>query len=327
MPERLDVICSTAELESFVPRWKALWKIDSHATPFQSPDWLVPWWHCFGQELRTVCIYRDNELIGVLPFYLYRQPVTGGRQLLPLGVGTSDYLDGIFAPQCSVESIRNALEVLCQENDWDELHLSQLRPRSRLLYALRRSERPGDSTINTQDCSRMSALPIAELPQKIRRNAMYYRNRAQRAGNLEFIVADASTWEENFEALHRLSTERWRSRGQAGVFADERVIRWHREAIPLLESAGLLRMCTLRLNGDIVGVLYSLIDSAGREERNTSTCRPTRSGMGTCGRELCSTRWRLIMPLEKVYVPSTCSAEKKSTRGYGILNGRQPSAL
>lgn len=113
----------------------------------------------------------------------------------------------------------------------------------------------------------MPALALPELPQKIRRNAMYYRNRAQRAGSLEFRVADASTCSEDFEVLHRLSMERWRARGQAGVFADERVIRWHREAIPLLANAGLLRLCSLRLNGESIGVLYSLIDPTDRPQR------------------------------------------------------------
>ncbi len=267
MLEHLKMLRSSEELESIVPQWSNLWRTHSSATPFQSPEWLVPWWHCFGEELRTVITYRDGELIGLLPFYVHREPETGERRLLPLGVGTSDYLDGVFAHDCSVQTIQSALEFLCEASDWDALHVSQLRPESKLLIALRRSARLGDSVISTQDCSRMEALPLPNLPPKIRRNAMYYRNRAQRAGILTFNISDESTSAEQFEALHRLSTERWRSRGQAGVFADDRVIRWHREATPLLAVAQLLRLYSLRLDDDIIGVLYSFVDPPDRPGR------------------------------------------------------------
>jgi CelD/BcsL family acetyltransferase involved in cellulose biosynthesis len=96
---------------------------------------------------------------------------------------------------------------------------------------------------------------------------MYYRNRAMRAGALELHVADGTNWEEKFDALIRLHTERWEDCGEQGVFADERVVRWHREALPMLERSGLLRLCSLRLRGEVIGVLYSLLDPVERQER------------------------------------------------------------
>jgi CelD/BcsL family acetyltransferase involved in cellulose biosynthesis len=101
---------------------------------------------------------------------------------------------------------------------------------------------------------------MRELPQKIRRNAMYYRNRAARSGALELTTADASTWLEYFGTLQRLHTSRWEQGGEPGVLVDERVLACHREALPLLGRKGLLRLCALRLNGEIIAALYSLID-------------------------------------------------------------------
>ena len=106
----------------------------------------------------------------------------------------------------------------------------------------------------------MPAVTIADLPQKIRRNAMYYRNRARRCGRLELVQADESNCKSIFEELRGLHTSRWKTRGEDGVLVDRRVINWHREAIPLLLRAGLLRLMALKLNEEFIAVLYSLID-------------------------------------------------------------------
>ena len=290
MPEGLEyhLIRTSAELEAFAPRWSVLWREDPYATPFQSPAWLLPWWHQFGQpDLRAVSILQNGSPIGWLPFYIYREPRTGERQLLLLGVGTTDYLDGLFASTCTVEHVQHALEMLCSEGGWDVLYASQLLPHSLLFQALQRNialdtntgfqtngdvqrehgDAPGLQSFDGESCSRMPALSLAELPQKIRRNAMYYRNRALRLGRLELTVADETNWAPAFEALQSLHTARWQSRGETGVLSDERVLAWHREALPLLARSGLLRLCCLRLNGEIIGVLYSLVDLPSRPVR------------------------------------------------------------
>ena len=263
---RCQWIRATGHLEELEPQWTALYTADQQATPFQSPQWLLPWWEAFGTNLRTIAMHREDRLIGLLPFYLYRDRATGERKLLPLGVGTSDYLDGVFAPECGIEDIGNALDLLCSEEDWDALYISQLRPGSKLRQAFERWA-PDGGTISGEGCSRMPAVRMSELPQKIRRNAMYYRNRALRAGSLELAIADECNCDAAYDALQRLHTEEWRVRGQSGVLADERVVRWHREALPLLARAGLLRLCSLRLSGETIGVIYSLIDPPQRAQR------------------------------------------------------------
>src|SRR5439155_12718303 len=69
------------------------------------------------------------------------------------------------------------------------------------------------------------------------------------------------------DTLVRLHTDRWQQAGEPGVLADSRVTAWHREAMPLLHAAGLLRLSTLRLNDEVLGVLYALADPPGRPER------------------------------------------------------------
>jgi CelD/BcsL family acetyltransferase involved in cellulose biosynthesis len=152
----------------------------------------------------------------------------------------------------------------------------QLRAGSKLFTALERTGR-GGQLIAGESCSRMAAVALSALPQKIRRNAMYYRNRALRAGALELEVAGGSNWSEVFDILVRLHTERWEEGGQSGVFADDRVARWHREALPVLLHAGILRLFSLRLNGEIIGALYSLIDPPDRPQRTQYLYLPAYS--------------------------------------------------
>ena len=51
------------------------------------------------------------------------------------------------------------------------------------------------------------------------------------------------------------------------MLEDARVLGHHREAIPQLFAAGLLRMFQLSLSGEPMGVLYALADPENRVER------------------------------------------------------------
>jgi CelD/BcsL family acetyltransferase involved in cellulose biosynthesis len=274
MPDRVSckVLRATEDLEQFAPAWRKLWHQSlleqvPQATPFHSPEWLLPWWHSFGQPtVRAVVLSHGAEPVGLLPFYVYREPGARERRLLPIGISTTDYLGGLFSPACTDDDVEAGLRTLLTDAEWDEMIATQLRSDARVFRVMPRLC-PNLERFQTESCSRTPALRLSELPQKIRRNAMYYRNRALRLGTLELTVADESNWPEALDALVDLHSARWQVRGEEGVLSDDRVIAMHREAIPLLLAADLLRLCCLRLNGEIIAVLYSLIDPPERAER------------------------------------------------------------
>ncbi len=263
-----SILRTTEDFDAFRPVWSDLWRQDGDATPFQRPEWLLPWWHYFGSaDPRAVVIWRNGAAVGVVPFYIYVEPTTGERRLLLMGVGTTDYLGGVFAASCSGADVARAIAYFCERDDWDVLYASQLMPHAKLSQALSQGDSRIVECLGGEECSRMAAVPMGELPAKIRRNAMYYRNRAMRSGALELTTATAADWAESLDALVRLHSTRWQERGESGVLADPRVLAWHREAIPELERSGCLRLCTLRLGGEAIGVLYSLIDPPERPAR------------------------------------------------------------
>ena len=67
--------------------------------------------------------------------------------------------------------------------------------------------------------------------------------------------------------LEKFHAERWDARGERGVLADKRMVAWHRESLPLLLEAGLLRMCCLRLDHEPLATLYAVADPPGRRDR------------------------------------------------------------
>ena len=265
MPEalRVQILRSTGELEDFAPTWRELWASDPHATPFQHPAWLLPWWRQFGQpELRAAVLRRGARPTGLLPLYIYSDPGSGQRKLLPLGAGTTDYLDGAFDPECTASDVRGGLDVLVEDGGWDVLDVLQLRRNSRLAEAL--AGMLGAQRFAATPCWRTPAVAMSELPQKVRRNAMYYRNRAARQGTLSLEFAESETLAAIFDNLVRLHTQRWRTAGKPGVLADPRVLAWHRDALPALQEAGLLRLYSLQLDDATLAVAYALGDPPRR---------------------------------------------------------------
>ncbi|WP_230530903.1 GNAT family N-acetyltransferase [Microvirga roseola] len=236
---KVDILSDPAGLEE---EWWDLWHRDPAASAFQSPAWLVPWRGQFSEgESRILALRDQGRLMGLLP--LFRRE---GR-LLPWGAGTSDRLDGIFDPELELAQVSRGLAEL-----GEPLDLFQLRSGSLLLEA-KLPDGWTETRGHSEPCVEMT-LP-AELPRNMAQNLRYYRRRADRTGIAEAERAGPDILDE----LVELHTRRWLSREEPGVLADPRVLAWHREALPALQAAGLLRLYALRLHGRIVAALYVLL--------------------------------------------------------------------
>lgn len=278
-PVAVQEITSLEALEALGSQWQQLWRQDRSATPFQSPAWLGSWWRHIGQgELWTQALRATSpagqagRLVGLLPMYIYRKPGSALRELFPLGLATTDYLDGLFAPGWERCAAAAALAHLDAHRDrWDVCDLQQLRPTSPLL-SVALPEGWTEQICDGEPCLTL-ALPasVEELPACVPahmlQNLRYRQNRAQRLGEARIERADRGNWEELYQALLKLHRARWQRRRQDGVLADEGVQQAHRQALPGLLAQDVLRLYALRLDGGIVAVLYCLVDgrpSGGR---------------------------------------------------------------
>ena len=247
---------TTADLDRLRPEWDALWRACPTATPFQHPAWLIPWaTHVAEGDLWTLAARDDaGQLAGLLPLYVYTQ-ADGSRDAFLLGIATSDYLDALVRPGAGV--VPDLLAHLDRHRSrWDVLDLQPMPPTS----PLRTMTAPAGWRVTDGQADVCPVLPLpAARPDNLAQNLRYYRRRADRAG-ATIEPATADNLDELYAALRRLHAARWSARGQPGVLAADAVVRAHAESLPLLLSAGLLRMYGLRVGGQAVAVLYGLTD-------------------------------------------------------------------
>jgi CelD/BcsL family acetyltransferase involved in cellulose biosynthesis len=261
-------VTDAAALEALASEWRALWAACPDATPFQHPAWLLPWWRHVGEGgLWTLAVRENGRLVGLLPLYVYTAPGEARQQVFPLGIATTDYLDALFAPGRSERGMAAAFAHMDANRDrWDVCDFPQLRPGSPLLCA-DAPEGWSDAAEPGEACPVLAlAGPVdadgfpKTIPAAMRKNRRYDLRRAEREAAVTFETATRDTWAEHYAALLDLHRARWETRGEAGVLADPRVQAAHRETIPLLLKAGLLRMHALRLDGRIIAVYYGLSD-------------------------------------------------------------------
>jgi CelD/BcsL family acetyltransferase involved in cellulose biosynthesis len=269
----LEEVTTTAGLERLRPEWSALWERSERATPFQSPEWLIPWWRQIGEgELWTLALRHEGRLVGVAPLFIYTKPGSTVRELYLIGAGTTDYLDALFDREFAQRGTAAALAHLdAHRHRWDLCDLQELRPGSPLLEAAA-PEGLSETTGISEACPVLPLPATVEelprrLPGKLAENLRYYRRRAGRAGRVSIEAVSRENQGELFEALLDLHRARWATRGLSGVLADENVQRAHREALPGLLALGVLRMYALRLEERIVACYYGFMDARRARKR------------------------------------------------------------
>jgi CelD/BcsL family acetyltransferase involved in cellulose biosynthesis len=258
---RTDVATDIDEFEALAPPWWRLWERCPATTPFQSPAWLIAWWRSFAPgELRVIAVWRGDELTGLAPLYLENSHL--GRRLLPIGISVSDYLDLIVAPE-DADDIGAAIAVqLAAMPDWDSCDLSDLGPEACALHLP--CPPRCESAVETGESCPVLVLPSAPdglaqvVPTGQRRDARQARNRLARHHRARIGAAANDRAADMVALLVGLHRARWESRGEPGVLADPRIVRFHQEAVPRLARRHLVRFHYVTIDGRTVAVQYSL---------------------------------------------------------------------
>ncbi len=243
------------ELQALAGDWIDLWPRCS-VTPFQRPEWLLSWLEAFRPaELCVIAGRAGTRLVGLAPMFIYTRD--GQRVLVPVGAGITDYLDWLIDPAAIEEFIPAAFREL-EMSPWDVLELLDLPCHSPLL---RKAE------THSNPCNVCPGVPIPPgadfnqvVPSRQRRNLCNARNRIYRAGYWKVEVANRDTLPEFLSTLFRLHRTRWAEQGESGVLADPRVRDFHMRSAPRLLQSGILRFYGIRLEGQLIAVLHTLVD-------------------------------------------------------------------
>jgi CelD/BcsL family acetyltransferase involved in cellulose biosynthesis len=260
-PFRSRTITEVSELASLEPEWWELWQKSLTATPFQSPAWLLSWCkHFAAGNAFVLAIEFDRRLVGIAPFYCEQDQQ--GQCLRLMGFPVSDYHDFLIDPTFEEPTLAVLRTHLTDAGFWDVIELTELPPAA---YALRMTAPVGcnESTTFASACPILSLPNTHEelarvFPARKRRALRMSRNRAARRGRMRISTPDGNTVLDTFETLVALHRHRWGSRGEPGVLADSRVQQFHRDALPALMNAGLLRFYLLQIDDRPVAAYYGL---------------------------------------------------------------------
>ena len=265
------VLRTGEDLGAIADEWSGLWHRCPDATPFQRPEWLLPWIETFSpQTITAIEVRLGNRLTGFAPLLVYPRKVYRKQSdsvLAFMGGGISDYMDVIVDPEHEAQTMSSIWDAVTVLDDWGLMEFTDLPAHSAIL----RTPTFHDVGREHDACSAL-ALPSTEdellhvLSKRQRANLRNARSRLQKAGGCSIEVAASETLAEFLDCLFRLHTVRWSRAGQTGVLNDERVKTFHQRATPLLLAQGVLRLYRLCLGSRTIAVIYSLF------ERGTVFC-------------------------------------------------------
>ena len=262
-------------LSTLRAEWSELCDRAPRVTPFQRPEWLLPYARAFPPHDPWVLAVHDaGRLAGLLPLFLY--PNGPDRTLAPLGAGISDYLDAVLEPGRESAVLEALWAFLATHQDrWDLCDWEQVPADSPLARhpappGFRAASLPGDPCPVLALPGSVEALGEV-VPTRQLSNLRKFRRKAETLGALVLDRADETTWSGSLDALFALHRARWEATGQPGVLAgpndpNNRLFAFHREVAAGFLARGALVLHTLRLAGRTLAAVY------GFREKETVYC-------------------------------------------------------
>lgn len=239
---KLKLLDTLPKLESAAGEWTALHRVSPLSTPFESPEWLIPWTrHIFrGGRIWVLAFRQDGKLVGLAPLFCWGAEE---RTVSFLGAGISDYGDLLSAPGFEAPCKKALFEFLSLHRDeWERIDLREIVASSPLVDE------------SSEPCSLCPVLDLATYPASMNAKHCTDLRRAQNKLKRQDVVtmslastADLTTHVDSFFTLYEA---RW------GVL-DESLKAFHREASQAFLQAGLLRLGLLSLGARPAAAIYA----------------------------------------------------------------------
>lgn len=275
---RASAVTDESEFDRMEEEWDALLEESNQRVFFLRWGWNRAWWRAFrpaGSRLFIItCRDELGRLAGLAPFYLIQRRTAGiphVREVMFLGTGifmqTSEYLD-VIARRGMEEEVAEAVAGYLRENkQWDRLWMNEVPSASSILSKF---ERALGAEAEICPCNRSHYIDTTtdweEFRQSLSRSTRKHLTRQMRRF-LEKYECDfnrVSTPEQlgpAMDALVSLHQARWTSKGEPGSFALPGFEELLREAARHALSKGLLRLWTLKLNGEMAAVRLAFLDN------------------------------------------------------------------
>ena len=252
-----ELVSCSLRLEELEEDWRELWSWLPDATPFQSPDWLLPWWKHYGEgQLFSFAFWDGTRLVGLAPLHIFRSAVDPTRRLLLLGTGNSDYLDVLFHPAWRGTCCNALMAEIGKRSDcWDVCSFQRLRRGSPLLDDIVEHHAGRVEQGEQVPCVAINLHDLGHGSVMLRRSQSYAR-KLQGVHPYSFEEASAATLDDFSDALERLHQQRWREQGCRGALSTARDRSFHRLVARRFLNAGMLMFYGIRMARRLIAVIY-----------------------------------------------------------------------
>jgi CelD/BcsL family acetyltransferase involved in cellulose biosynthesis len=274
-------------LDPVISDWWDLFHHSPDVTPFQSPAWLLPWWHCFGRgDPIAVAVRQHTRLCGLGLFYIYDEDRSAGRQIFFVGKGVSDYLDVVIEHSAKERRAEIAQRMFAGLFDYSDESANHLARAPHFLPDLRKvgtswqcadfDRLPPDSTVLDIDTPKsisafhlqegicpelpLNGRTLNELIKKSTRDQLRkHFNRARSMGDLQFVTANNQNLSSLSKELVRLDRARWSAEDKPGIFDDRRMLRFICDTAEELLRAHMLLLHAMLLNDQVVAASFAML--------------------------------------------------------------------
>lgn len=221
-----EVLVAERTIAAFEPTWRGLTAEHAHS-PFDSPDWLRPWYRRYARDTRPLLLVwrHEGRVVGVAPLVAWRAGRLVRRTELGLWGSRGPAVRGMADVVATEEHRDDVVDglgdwLLRSHRRWDILNLLRLPPGSDLVERMRRvADRAGWSAVNLTGIVRSTAY-VLDLPEdeagwrahigaKARHNLRTEARRFERAGGRFEQTCDPAAAVEAVAAIRRLMRQRW----------------------------------------------------------------------------------------------------------------------
>ena len=214
--------------------WRADWTrlaLDVDKGFFRSWEWSAAWMATFEPHspLRLIVATDDESVIGLLPLVETRRPL---HHRLPVGIpltmivgsgeGAADHVGCLATDPAVIGDLYGALAALTVR---ENLHLSHLDPVDTAAAARALAGRGSFTELTPTPWLDLAGASTLEnlWPKKMTKEVRRRERRMEEAGVGRWWSKLTPELSGRLDDLKRLHTERWQSKGGAGLFGDDRV--------------------------------------------------------------------------------------------------------
>jgi hypothetical protein len=280
MNYKLRLVQSNSEFKELEKTWDDLLSRSPADNFFLTWEWLWTWWEVYaegGDELALFLLENENEVRGIAPLYVRKKKLFGVipvRRLLFLGTQDSEegdagsqYMNLIYLSGDEKVFIDRLFSAILNNRLCDDLWFAKIDVASPVFKLLQDESRKRNLIKLFDDDlfdSPYVKIPetwdayLTSIPAKMRVNINRERRRLQKLEDVAF--SGSRTFDEaqrNFKELVKLHHERWKSRGQAGVFNNAKFLEFHTKMLPLLVDRGWLELPVLSVKKQSRAALYT----------------------------------------------------------------------